>query len=73
MAENAEPSTVPVSTSLSGVRPPWAMAMPNTTTAAPSAPTRAPAVSARVPSELNKPMVITAVAPTLAPEEMPSR
>ena len=49
------------------------MAMPNTTTAAPSAPARAPAVSARVPSELNKPMVITAVAPTLAPEEMPSR
>lgn len=72
IALKAEDMTTPVRTSRKGLRPPWAMAMPNTAAVATRAPRRAPMYSEYTPKAASVPVVMTAVAPTLAPAETPS-
>ena len=72
-AENADDSTTPDRISRSGVMPPWSIVTKYTVAVAAIAPTKAPPDNAQMPKLENAPRVITAVAPTLAPEEMPSR
>ena len=73
IADRADAVTVPVRTNRSGVIPPCSVAMVKTRIAAPNAPIIAPKLSAHTPAPANSPVVMTAVAPTLAPDDTPSR
>ena len=72
-AENAEDSTTPDRISRNGVSPPCAMVMAYTVAVATSAPISAPPERAYSPRLLKRPNVKTAVAPTLAPDDTPSK
>jgi hypothetical protein len=58
--------------SRSGVSPPWAAAIRNTSAAAAKAPAIAPPDSAHTPAPANSPEAMTAAAPTSAPQDTPS-
>ena len=73
IAENAEDSTTPDRIRRNGVSPPCAMVMAYTVAVATSAPISAPPERAYNPRLLKRPNVKTAVAPTLAPDDTPSK
>ena len=72
-AENADDATTPVKMRRSGVSPPCARVMRYTMAVAASAPKSAPTEIAYRPNEVKTPMVMTAVAPTDAPDDTPKR
>src|SRR5699024_5592588 len=71
--ENAADITTPVRINRNGVNPPWAIDTPNTSIVAASAPVNAPNDNAQIPSDAKTPNMITSVAPTPAPAEIPNR